>query len=77
VAGWLETAASELDVGPLSNDEIDALLDLARDVAHATERRYAPLTAFLLGAAISNDEDRATAVRTAVTRLRTALPQEP
>ena len=33
----------------LSDDEIDAILDLARDVAHGTERRFAPLSAYLAG----------------------------
>jgi len=36
--------------GPrLSQGEVDALLDLARTVAHATERRYAPLSTYLAG----------------------------
>jgi hypothetical protein len=33
----------------LTDEEVDAVLDLARDVAHATERRYAPLSAFVAG----------------------------
>lgn len=40
------STALELD---LSDDEVDAILDLARDVAHATERRFAPLSAYLAG----------------------------
>jgi hypothetical protein len=45
---WPErySAALELD---LSEDEIEAILDLARDVAHGTERRFAPLSAYLAG----------------------------
>lgn len=45
---WLSryTTALELD---LSDDEVDAILDLARDVAHGTERRFAPLSAYLAG----------------------------
>ena len=45
---WPErySAALELD---LSDDEVDAILDLARDVAHATERRFAPLSTYLAG----------------------------
>ncbi len=36
--------------GPrLSQAEVDALLGLARTVAHATERRYAPLSTYLAG----------------------------
>jgi hypothetical protein len=45
---WPErySAALELD---LTDDEVDAILDLARDVAHATERRFAPLSSYLAG----------------------------
>jgi Domain of unknown function (DUF6457) len=45
---WLGrySAALELD---LTAEEVDAILDLARDVAHATERRFAPLSAYLAG----------------------------
>lgn len=74
MAGWLETAASDLDVDPLTRPEIDAVLDLARDVAHGTERRFAPLTAFLLGVAAAGHEDRSAAVAAAIDRLRGALP---
>ena len=34
---------------PLDDEEVQALLDLARDVAHGTERRNAPLATFLVG----------------------------
>jgi uncharacterized protein DUF6457 len=33
----------------LDGDDVEALLDLARDVAHGTERRNAPLATFLVG----------------------------
>ena len=45
---WPERYSAALDVG-LSEDEVDAILDLARDVAHATERRFAPLSSYLAG----------------------------
>ena len=41
-----------LDPGPLSTAETKAVLDLARDVAHAVDRPAAPLTAYLLGLAV-------------------------
>jgi hypothetical protein len=41
-----------LDPGPLSTPETRAVLDLARDVAHAVDRPAAPLTAYLLGVAV-------------------------
>ena len=41
-----------LDQGPLSTAETKAVLDLARDAAHAVDRVAAPLTAYLLGMAV-------------------------
>ena len=45
---WLSrySAALELD---LTEEEVEEILGLARDVAHATERRFAPLSAYLAG----------------------------
>ncbi len=45
---WPERYSAALEV-ELSDEEVDAILDLARDVAHATERRFAPLSAYLAG----------------------------
>jgi hypothetical protein len=45
---WPGRYSAALDVG-LSEEEVDAILDLARDVAHGTERRFAPLSAYLAG----------------------------
>jgi Domain of unknown function (DUF6457) len=42
-----------LDPGPLTTAEIRAVLDLARDAAHAVDRPAAPLTAYLLGMAVA------------------------
>lgn len=52
---WLRDVAEQLAIPALDDDVTTALLDLARDVAHNTERRYAPLTCFLVGAAMGND----------------------
>ena len=38
----------------LSDDEIEGVLDLARDVAHATERRFAPVSAYVAGKFVMN-----------------------
>ena len=40
------SSVSDISLGP---DEVEALLDLARDVAHGTERRFAPLVSYLAG----------------------------
>ena len=51
---WTAAAGAGLglDPGPLSTAETKAVLDLARDVAHAVDRPAAPLTAYLLGVAV-------------------------
>ena len=45
---WPDRYSAALDLD-LTEDEVEAILDLARDVAHATERRFAPLSAYLTG----------------------------
>lgn len=49
---WPEQLAEALGEPRLSEHEITTLLDVARDVAHGTERRYAPLSTFLIGIAL-------------------------
>lgn len=44
---WLASVTQKLNVDPVM--DTDAILDLARDVAHHTERKNAPLTSYLLG----------------------------
>jgi molybdopterin-guanine dinucleotide biosynthesis protein A len=44
---WLDEAAAILEIEPAM--DVDAVLALARDVAHNQERKQAPLTAYLLG----------------------------
>lgn len=44
---WLTAVKARLDIDPTM--DVDAILDLTRDVAHNTERKNAPLTTFLLG----------------------------
>ena len=46
---WLDRFADALSVARLDPAEADAVLDLARVVAHGTERRNAPLATFLAG----------------------------
>ena len=46
---WLDRFAAALGVPPLDAAEVDAILDLAREVAHGTERKNAPLAAWLAG----------------------------
>jgi hypothetical protein len=44
--------------------DLDAILDVARDAAHAVERPAAPVTTFLLGAAVAGGATPAEAART-------------
>lgn len=72
--GWLERYADELGVAELTDDEVARLLVLARDVAHGTERRYAPLSTFLAGVAVGAGEaDRAAALDRAVVSAQRLL----
>lgn len=48
---WLDRFADAVGVPRLDAAEVDALLDLARVVAHGTERKNAPLAAYLAGRA--------------------------
>jgi hypothetical protein len=46
---WPRRYAAALDGQALPSAEVDAVLELARLVAHGTERRFAPLSTFLAG----------------------------
>ena len=46
---WLDRFADVLEVPRLDPAEVGAILDMARVVAHGTERKNAPLAAFLAG----------------------------
>lgn len=48
---WLTEVAKKLAIEPII--DIDAVLELTRDVAHHTERKNAPLTSYLLGYAVA------------------------
>ena len=49
---WIDELADTLEVDRLSQPEIDALLESARDVAHRVERKVTPLSTFLMGVAV-------------------------
>ncbi|SOD74573.1 hypothetical protein SAMN05892883_3759 [Jatrophihabitans sp. GAS493] len=65
---WLARVAADLGVEPLA--KTDDLLDLTREIAHSLERRFGPLTLFLLGQAVAAGGDR----DVLVARLRAMLP---
>ncbi len=62
---WTDAACAELGLDRQEAD-IEAVLDLARDVAHGVARPAAPLTAFLLGVAVGRGQP----IEQAAQRLR-------
>jgi hypothetical protein len=76
---WLEELASALAVERLSREETGAVLKMARDVAHGVERKFAPLSTYLLGVAvgisIGSGSQRSQAFHDAIGRAQTTVPQ--
>jgi hypothetical protein len=54
---WIEAYAAELGVDPPSADEFKAILDLAAEAAHASERVAAPVACWLAAGAGVSLED--------------------
>jgi hypothetical protein len=54
---WIRAFAEELGVEPLSDEQVEALLDLAGVAAHSSERLAAPLTCYLVGRAGTDPVD--------------------
>jgi hypothetical protein len=72
---WARLVNTELELDhELGKDEIDRILEVARDAAHSVARPAAPVTTFLLGIAVGRGADPAAAAA-AVQRL--ALAQSP
>jgi hypothetical protein len=62
---FAQTLARELNLPPLEEAEITALLELASLAAHGSERLAAPLCTYLAGKSVKSLDD----VHTAVNRL--------
>lgn len=62
---WTATVAAELGIAELDLD-VDQVLDLAADAAHAVRRPAAPLTTFLAGLAAGRAGGSADDVREAI-----------
>ena len=68
--------ASLLGTPEITAEERTAVLDLTRVVAHGSERRYAPLTAWALALTLSSDDsaaDRTARVRSAIGALEATM----
>ncbi len=62
---WLDRFADAVGVPRMHPAEVDALLDLARVVARGTERKNAPLAAYLAGRAAAGGVPPQDSLRTA------------
>ncbi len=67
--GWIAEYGEALGL-ELDDAAIDAILALARDVAHRTERKNAPIAAFLAGRFVGNGGSLSDAIE----RARRSLP---
>ena len=71
---WIDEFAAALGVEPLAPEERRLLLDLARRVAHGTERVNAPLASYLVGRSVAGRSDPVGGVREAARRAEASLP---
>jgi hypothetical protein len=75
---WIDELAGALEAEPLSEDEVERLLNVARDVAHGVERKITPLASFLLGMSVqrglASGHARGAALDGAIAALRAVLP---
>lgn len=62
---WVATLAARLDLDPADVD-VEAVLDLAADAAHAVIRPAAPLTTFMAGLAAGRNGGGAEAIGAAL-----------
>ena len=70
---WVAAVSSALGIDqPV---DLDTILDVARDAAHAVARPAAPVTTFLLGAAVAGGADPADAAAK-IAALATSWPTE-
>jgi Domain of unknown function (DUF6457) len=60
---WIAAYAEQLGVEPPTNDEFKAVLDLAAEAAHASERIAAPLACWLSAKAGRSLEESLTLAR--------------
>jgi len=78
---WLDRLAQTFELDAPTNQEIAAVLDAARDVAHGVERKITPVATFLLGMnverRVSAGASRQEALTSALATLEATLPVGP
>ena len=79
--GWLDRLAQAFELDAATNEEVAAVLDAARDVAHGVERRITPVSTFLLGMHVERrvaaGTSREDALASSIATLRATLPTGP
>jgi hypothetical protein len=77
---WIDDLARSLGEEPLTAAETAELLDAARDVAHRVERKFTPLSTFVIGCALgrklSEGAARTEALGALLRQVEAALPPE-
>jgi Domain of unknown function (DUF6457) len=77
---WIDELARTLGEDPLTSAETTRLLDAARDVAHRVERKFTPLSTFVIGCAVgrqlASGADRTESIAATLRQLQAALPPE-
>lgn len=77
---WIDELARALGEEPLTPSETTELLDVARDIAHRVERKFTPLSTFIIGCALGRQladrTSRSVALRALLDRVEAALPPE-
>jgi hypothetical protein len=69
---WIRSVAGDLDA-PISDEAIDRVLGIAAMVAHATERKNAPLATYLAGRCVERAVSGGATVEAALLELRERL----
>ena len=67
---WLDSYSEALGLDAMSGPDIEAILDLAREVAHGSERKNAPPAAYLAALFVASGQGD---VEEAITRAKRLL----
>jgi hypothetical protein len=77
---WIDDLARTLGEEPLTAAETAELLDAARDVAHRVERKFTPLSTFVIGCALgrklAEGADRTETLGALLSQVQETLPPE-
>lgn len=77
---WIDELARALGEEPLTAAEAAELLDTARDVAHRVERKFTPLSTFIIGCALgrklTDGAPRTETLGALLRQVQSALPPD-